>query len=116
MAAKRADTLAMTSEACLFLPCASVTTAIAVGFEPLSWSPRLAPALLSTSAGRFAWTIVFSSALLEAAGFSLGTLSSPGSQLRARHLFIGKRGESDSVYVTDAWKGKAPRQRAAQIH
>jgi hypothetical protein len=74
MAAKRADTLAMTSEAFLFLPCALVTTAIAVGFEPLSWSPRLAPALLSTSAGRFAWTIVFSSALLEAAGFSLGTM------------------------------------------
>jgi len=38
MAAKRADTLAMTSEAFLFLPCALVTTAIAVGFEPLSWS------------------------------------------------------------------------------
>jgi hypothetical protein len=50
------------------------------------------------------------------AGFSLGTLSSPGSQLQAGHLFIGKRGESDSVHVTDAWKGKAPRQRAAQIH
>ena len=50
------------------------------------------------------------------AGFSLGTSRSPGSQLRARYLFIGKRGEPDSVHVTDAWKGEASRQRAAQIH
>jgi hypothetical protein len=72
MAAKRVDILAMTSVA--FLTCALVTTAIAVVFEPLSWRPHLAPALLMTSAGRFTLTIVFSSALLEAVGFTLGTM------------------------------------------
>ena len=72
MAAKRVDILAMTSVA--FLTCALVTTAIAVVFEPLSWRPHLAPALFSTAAGHSTMAIVFCSALLEAVGFTLGTM------------------------------------------
>ena len=65
MAAKRVDVLAMTSVA--FLTCAVVTLTLAVVFEPASWSFPLSSVRRNSA-------VIVASALLEAVGFTVGTM------------------------------------------